>query len=82
MICRITKAKPVDRFKSNISLYKEMYPDYFDKDGYIYGTPMKDRDTGKCYICINVAGCNHNTLLNNSITTMIEVEPYSIEYLD
>ena len=69
------KGIPVDRFKWILIFNDPVWKNY-RACGYVYGSLVEDR--GRCYISIS-AQARGSSCLNNGITTMVEVEPNSVQ---
>ena len=66
------RGKPKD--KADYQLFSQIQEDNCE-DGFVYGSLVVSK--GKYYICVSVL-CKINSLINNDITTMIEVIPETI----
>ena len=65
------RGKPTERFKDFLLIRKE-----YDKSGFVHGSLVID-GLGRTYICFG-GMCTHNSIINNGITTMVEVIPETV----
>ena len=64
------RGKPTERFRDFLTLRKE-----FCDDGFVYGSLVVS--CGRYYICV-FGICSSRSIINNGITTMVEVIPETI----